>query len=108
MKAPKLFELLGRLSLIKNSNGIITIQTENKKSAVLDKIKITDGTKLKITILPTGDARIDILNGVEVGKAIIWFTLNYIRVFRVTGNILFDYDLDHSHITMNVQKDMLF
>ncbi|MEI7525208.1 MAG: hypothetical protein WCJ95_12800 [Mariniphaga sp.] len=108
MKAPKLFELLGRLSLIKNSNGIITVQTGNQKSAVFDKIKIADGTKFKITFLPTGDARIDILNGVKVGKAIIWFTLNYIRVYRVTGNILFDYDLDHSQITMNVQKDMLF
>ena len=107
-KAPKVFECMGKLSIIKNNNGVITVQTEDKQSVLLDKIKITDGTKLKVTFLPGGDARLDILNGVKVGKAIIWFTLNYVKLFRSNGNVLFDYDSDHSQVTMNVQKDMLF
>ncbi|MCX6287990.1 MAG: hypothetical protein NTY96_12835 [Bacteroidetes bacterium] len=107
-KAPRVFESLGKLSIIKNNNGIITVQTENKKAVILDKLKITDGTKLKVNILPSGDARIDILNGVKVGKAIIWFGLNYVKLFRNNGNVLFDYDSDHSQIMMNMQKDMLF
>jgi len=107
-RAPKVFECLGKIAAITNSNGIITIQTEEKKPVVLDKLKITDGTKLKVNILPTGDARIEILNGVKVGKAIIWFPLNYVKLFRSNGNVLFDYDSDHSQITMNMQKDMLF
>jgi hypothetical protein len=107
-KAPKMFECMGRLSILKNINGIITVQTQDQKPVVLDKIKITDGTRLKISFLPNGDARIDILNGVKVGKAIVWFTLNYIKLYRVNGNVLFDYDSDHSQVTMNVQKDMIF
>ncbi len=107
-KAPTVFECLGRLNIIKNSNGIITIQTEGKKSVIIDRLKITDGTKLKVNMLPSGDARIDIMNGVKMGKATIWFGLNYVKLFRNNGNVLFDFDSDHSQILMNMQKDMLF
>gem|GEM_PF-111951 len=107
-KAPKVFESLGKLREIKNSNGIITIQTEEQKSVVLDRLKITDGTTLKVYLLPGGDARIEILNGVKVGKAFIWFPLNYVKLHRSSGNLLFDYDSDHSQKAMNMEKDMLF
>ncbi|MEI6888396.1 MAG: hypothetical protein ACOYM0_04640 [Bacteroidales bacterium] len=107
-KAPKVFASLGKLSAIKNSNGIITIHTEDQKSVVIDRLKITDGTKLKVNVLPSGDAKIEILNGIKVGKAIIWFHLNSVKLFRSDGNLLFDYDSDHTQKTMNMQKDMLF
>jgi hypothetical protein len=74
---------------------------------VLDKIKISDGTRLKTTVFPSGDSRVDILNGVKVGKAIVWFNLNYIRLFRSNGNVLFDYDTDHSQTMLNLKKDIL-
>jgi hypothetical protein len=51
---------------------------------------------------------VDVLGGIKVGKAIVWFQLNYIKLYRNNGNVLFDYDNDHSQITLNMQKDMLF
>jgi len=47
---------------------------------------------MKIVPLPNGDARIDILGGIKVGKAIVWFNLNSVRLFRSNGNLLFDYE----------------
>jgi hypothetical protein len=81
--------------------------TEEGKPVVIDKLKILNYTRLKVTPLSTGDTRIDILNGVKVGKAFIWFPLNYVRLFRANGNVLFDYDSDHSQINLNMKKDIL-
>jgi hypothetical protein len=105
--APMVFERLGKLKLIKNEDGIVTIMTEEGKPVVIDKLKILNYTRLKVTPLSTGDTRIDILNGVKVGKAFIWFPLNYVRLFRANGNVLFDYDSDHSQINLNMKKDIL-
>jgi hypothetical protein len=94
--------------MIKNEGGIVTIRTEEAKPVVIDRMKIADNTKLKINPLPNGDARFEILNGIKVGKAVIWYRLNYVRLFRSNGNILFDYDSDHTQTTMNMKKDLLF
>ena len=106
--APKVYECLGRVKLMKNDQGIVTVQTQDSKPVILDKVKISNDSRLKVTILPNGDARMDILSGVRVGKAIIWFDLNYVRFNRINGNVLFDYDSDHSQVTMNMRKDLLF
>ena len=36
LKAPKVFECMGKLKVMRNSAGIIIINTEDKKSVVLD------------------------------------------------------------------------
>ncbi len=105
--APIIFERLGKLKLIKNEDGIVTITTEEGKPVVIDKLKIQNDTRMKVTPLQTGDTRVDILNGVKVGKAFIWFNLNYVHLFRTSGDVLFDYDSDHSQTNMNMKKDIL-
>lgn len=105
--APLIFERLGKLTQIKNEDGIVTITTDQAKPVVIDKLKIQNETRLKVTPLQTGDSRVDILNGIKVGKAFIWFPLNYVKLYRTSGNVLFDYDSDHSQINMNMKKDIL-
>ncbi len=104
---PKIYGCLGKLSLIKNCSGIVTVQTDDHKAVSLDKIKISDGTRFRIITMPNGDARVDILSGVKVGKAVFWYELNFIRLYRANGNIMFDYSTDHSQITLNMRKDLL-
>jgi hypothetical protein len=106
--APKVYECIGKVNVMKNNEGIVTVLTEDEDPVTLDKIKITNDARLKVTLLPSGDAKIEILGGVKVGKAFIWFPLNYVRLFRTNGNVLFDYDTDHSQVTLNMKKDMLF
>jgi hypothetical protein len=107
-EAPKCFESLGRINILKNDQGVIVLTTTDKKPIVIDKLKINNDTRMKFSTLPDGDVRIDFLEGVKVGKAIIWFPLNYIRLSKATGNILFDYDDDHTQITMNLKNDLMF
>ena len=106
--APKVFNCIGKVQVMKNNEGIVTVTTEDQDPVVLDKIKIYHDARLKVTMLPSGDAKMEILGGVKVGKAFIWFPLNYVRLFRTNGNVLFDYDDDHSQVTLNMKKDMLF
>lgn len=106
--APKVFDCIGRVQVMKNSEGIVTVTTEDEDPVILDKIKINHDARLKVTMLPSGDAKIEILGGVKVGKAFIWFPLNFVKLFRSDGNVLFDYDDDHSQVTLNMKKDMLF
>ena len=106
--APKVYETLGKFSMMKNEQGIIVVMTEEAKPVVIDRLKISNDTRMKVSMLPNGDARIDVLNGVKVGKAIIWFPVNNVTLLKRNGNVLFDYDSDHSQKLVNVKKEMIF
>ena len=107
VKCPNMYKLIGKVSFMKNANNIITILTENGGDVLFNKLKLSNNSQLRISILPDGNAQVDALTGVKVGKMIIWYPLNYIRVFSKTGDLLFDYDRDHSQARMNMQKDIL-
>ncbi|MFC2102493.1 SBBP repeat-containing protein [Bacteroidota bacterium] len=106
--APKLYATLGKVDFVKNNEGIVTVNTEGEESVILDKLKIYHNARLKVIVLPSGDAKLIVLEGVKVGKAFIWFPLNYMKLFRLDGNVLFDYDDDHSQKMLNMKEDMLF
>jgi hypothetical protein len=106
-KYPTMYRLIGTISSIRNSDNIITIRTKNSIDLHVDKLRITDDARLRVSILPDGNAQIDALSGVKVGKMVVWYPLNFIRAYARTGNLLFDYDNDHSQTTLNVRKDIL-
>ena len=107
VKFPNLFKLIGKVGFMKNENNIITILTKNGGDVLFNKLKLGNNAQLRISILPDGNAQVDALTGVKVGKMIIWYPLNYIRLFAKTGDLLFDYDRDHSQTRMNLRKDIL-
>ena len=71
-------------------------------------MRIQDNSKIKIIFLENGNAQLDILTGVRVGKAIIWYNLNYVLMYKQNGNMLFDYASDHSQKLMNLRDDILY
>lgn len=105
-RSPEIYNSIGTIDFLKNSDGIVTILT-NKKSVIIDKVKINDKAKLKVVPLADGNHRIDILSGIEVGKYFVWYDLNMVTLYRNTGNMLFDYDEDHTHKIFNLKKDIL-
>jgi hypothetical protein len=107
MKCPNMYKLIGKVSFMKNVNNIITILTENGGDVLFNKLKLSNNSQMRISILPDGNAQVDALTGVKVGKMIIWYPLNFVRVYSKTGDLLFDYDRDHSQARMNLRKDIL-
>jgi hypothetical protein len=99
--------MIGKITFMKNGDGIITLATEDHETIYYDKLRISDGTQIKIVQLQDGNERLDIITGIKVGKMVIWFTLNFIQMDRITGNLLFDYDTNHSQLNMNLKEDII-
>jgi ribosomal protein S8 len=106
--SPKIYEALGNITFIANNNGIIIVQTVDGDDILIDKIKMESDAKIKINILANGDAVIDVLSGVKVGKVVVWYKMNFIKLFKTSGDLLFDYDSDHTQKRVNLKKDILY
>ena len=106
-ECPIIYENIAKVKFLKNADGIITIKTNNGRDVKFDKVKVKNNSLIKIVSLPSGDEQMDILSGISVGKYFIWYDLNFVRMFQKNGNLLFDYDSDHTQKTMNLKKDIL-
>ncbi|MCK9450417.1 MAG: hypothetical protein M0Q90_01895 [Bacteroidales bacterium] len=106
-KSPSIYQNIGNVVFMKNEEGIIQVQTNNGKSVSFDKIKINNNARLRITSLQDGNEQIDMLSGMQVGKAFIWYNLNFVRLMRHNGDMIFDYDTDHTRKTVNMKSDIL-
>jgi len=107
-KSPSIYENIGRIEFIKNAQGIVTIRTDNGNPVNFSSLQVKNNSKIKVSMYNSGNAQIDILSGVLVGKAIIWYDLNYVRLFKTSGDLMFDYDADHTQKKVNLTKDILF
>ncbi len=104
---PTIYNNIGRISMVKNNGGIITLNTQNRADIEFAELIIKDNTKLKITTYKGGNAQINFLNGASVGKAFIRFDLNFVKMLKNTGDLVIDYDDDHSQKKMNLKRDIL-
>ena len=103
----ELYNSIGKINLVLNSDGKVNVETRNGKSVNIRELKIADGSQLKLTTFENGDAQVDVLQGVSVGKLFIWFDLNYVKMYKTNGNMLFDFASDHLQKMMNFKKDIL-
>lgn len=102
-----IYKRIGDINFLKNNEGIIIIKTADGGSVVFDKVKLYNNARVKITSLPDGNEQLDILSGMSVGKFVVWYDLNFVRLFKNNGNMLFDYDSDHTQTTVNLKEDIL-
>jgi hypothetical protein len=105
--SPSIYANIGNVAFMKNDEGIIEVQTNNNKSVSFDKVKISNGAKLKIISLNDGSEQVDVLSGIEVGKAFVWYDLNFVKLMPFSGDLLFDYDSDHTQKIINMKEDIL-
>lgn len=105
---PNIYNTVGSIMFLKNKDGIVTIKTSNTKGLNIDMMRVDNEAKIKIVMLGSGDARLDVLSGVQVGKAVWWYDLNYVVMYRQNGNMLFDYDTDNAQQVRNLRKDILY
>ncbi len=94
-KNPAIFKSLMRMMFVVNNGGIILIQTRNGKKISLAAMKIENNSNMQIVKTSESSYKLKFLNGVEVGKAIVWYDLNFISM-RSNGELIFDYDDDHT------------
>ncbi|MCD8080833.1 MAG: hypothetical protein LUF04_10645 [Bacteroides sp.] len=106
-RCPNIYKNIATISIVVNESGVMTIQTSHGKSVSFDKVRVQSGSKVSLRTLPSGDIRMDIIDGVKVGAAVIWFRLNHVILYKQNGDLLFDYDKNHTTKTFNLGKDIL-
>jgi hypothetical protein len=105
---PSIFKTITKVNFIKNEQGIVTIKTDGGKDLPIDMMRVKNDAQIKIAMLENGDARIEVLSGIRVGKAMWWYDLNHIVLYKTNGDLLFDYDADHSTVVKNLHADLLY
>jgi len=101
---PIIYQNIGRIRLLKNANGVVKIQTHNQEAVSFSNMEIASGARMKIVRQSNGDARIEVLSGIEVGKAIVWYDLNAIKLHQDNPELVFDYSDDHSKKTVSMNE----
>ena len=102
-----LFDAIEKVRFLKNENGLIEVQTENGNSINLSNMRLSNNTRFKVSMLNDNDARIDFYGGAKVGKAMFWYALNSIIIEHAHGDMVFDYDDDHTRKRINLKEDLL-
>lgn len=105
-RSPHIYKSIGRIQFIKNSEGIVTIKTDNQGEVSFKTLKVNNNARFKVSAYNSGNSQIDVLGGVSIGKSIIWYDLNAVKLYK-TGDMIMDYDVDHTRIRMGIEKDIL-
>lgn len=105
--APNIFKCIAQINFLKNDQGIVFINLEGGKNLVIDRLKIANNASVKVIRFSNGNLQIEVLKGISVGKAFVWFPLNFIRLMKTNGDLLFDYSGNNAQITYNLKKDIL-
>ncbi|TRX71545.1 hypothetical protein [Carboxylicivirga sp. M1479] len=91
------------MQFVINDAGVVKIETYKKRNVLLFSMKIKNNSHLQISKPTSGTYELKCLNGVEVGKAIVWYPLNSITMYP-NGNMVFDYDSDHTQRTVSIDE----
>jgi len=105
--APRVYQNLSKIESISNSAGIITIRTVGKADIVFDEVAIKDNAKVKVTTYQGGNAQINVLSGVNFGKSAVNYNINSVKLIKESGDLLFDFDDDHTQKRVNMKAELL-
>ena len=93
---PALFTLWGRINVLKNENGIISLKTSDYKSLVFNSLRIENGARFVISIFGNGDTSLGVISGFQnIGNPVL-LPLNNLLIDFSSGNMIMDYDYDHT------------
>ena len=105
--APGFYSSFGKMSFMKNAGGIISIRTADGQDMVFDKIKISNNARFKIVAYKSGNTSVEIFSGIELSNGKLSYPLNQVKLYKESGDLLLDFDTDHSQIKINLKTDLL-
>jgi len=100
----RFFNAIGQIERFRNENGIISIRTVGQKSINLTGINLMNNARINLDHFGNGDISIGIISGIDAGANGTWLPLNNILLDISSGNMIFDYDSDHTLRTVNFNR----
>ncbi|MBR8536019.1 hypothetical protein KDU71_10655 [Carboxylicivirga sediminis] len=100
---PDVYKSLLSMQFVINDGGVVKVETYKGRNVSLFSMKIKNNSNLQITRPEDNAYLVKCLNGVQVGKAIVWYDLNSIAL-APNGEMVFDYDTDHTKRTVSIDE----
>ncbi|MBK3516979.1 hypothetical protein [Carboxylicivirga marina] len=100
---PDVYKSLLSMQFVINDGGVVKVETYKGRHVSLFSMKIKNNSNLQIVKPDEETYLIKFLNGVQVGKAIVWYDLNAIT-FEPNGDMEFDYDTDHTKRIVSIDE----
>ncbi len=98
-----IYKSLLSMQFVINDGGVVKVETYKGKDVSLFSMKIKNNSNLQITKPSEDTYQVKFVNGVQVGKAIVWYDLNAITL-APNGEMVFDYDTDHTKRTVSIDE----
>lgn len=104
---PQFYSAIGQIDMLKNESGIISIKTVAQKSITLPGIRMADNARIMLDRFGNGDSSVGVISGFTVGDQNTWIPLNKMLLDISSGNVILDYDADHTLRTINLASKIL-
>ena len=96
-----LFNAIGQVQLLKNENGIVILQTIASKPILYNNLKLENGARFNVSVFDNGDLFVGIISGFQKVVMQVPLTLNTILIDSSSGNMILDFDHDHTLKTVS-------
>ncbi len=100
---PDVYKGLLSMQFVANNGGVVKVETYKGEKISLLSMRIQNNSNLQILETAPDSYQLKFINGVEVGKAIAWYKLNSLSL-STNGDMLFDYDRDHTKKTVRIDE----
>jgi len=97
-----LFKTIGQIKKLKNDNGIVSLHTLGGKLISFSNLKLEDGARFNISFFGNGDVNIHIISGIQRSIGQMEWPLNSILIDSSSGDLIIDYDHDHTIKTVSL------
>jgi len=98
-----LFKAIGLIQLLKNENGIVSLRTIGGMPFIFNNLRIEDGARFNLSFLDNGDLSVGIISGFRKMVNQVQLPLNSLLIDSSSGNIVLDYDHDHTIKTISLE-----
>lgn len=101
-----LTDLIQKIKLIKNEDGIVKISTNDSKATKILSFRISDQARFKIIPLDNNDLKIKIIDGIRYESGMINEKIKSFLVDLSTGNLIIEIGANHQILTKNLKLEL--
>jgi hypothetical protein len=98
---PGLFKSIGLIRQLKNENGNLLLRTVDGKPVMFGNLRLGDSARFSLSAFGNGDLSIGIISGFHIIVNQTILPLNNLLIDCSSGNIILDYDPDHTLKTVS-------
>lgn len=108
-QAEAFYKNMGKMKFMINKTGIVVINTEHSEPIEFGFIRILNNARIKVINYDNGNSKVNVLSGIEIAdqSGETQFDMNSISLSKEKGDLLLDYDDDHTKIKLNLRTEIL-